>query len=312
MKVTARAKRIAGWAVTAVFFAAVVWLLQRELRELDVREIVTVLRGLSPERIAGALLLTAVAYAVVATYDRLASRYAHVRLSAPRGFAIPFVSYAFNFNLGAIVGGLGFRYRLYSREGVDAKRIGAIAAFSIVTNWCGCLTVLGAMLIADPSALRAGFGLSPAAGRLLGVLAIAPVAAYLCATGVRRAPIRIRGGRYSVPHPHTALAQVALASGFWLLVPLVVYALRPPDAEIRYSQLTVAFALAALGGLVVRVPAGLGVTEAVFLELFRGRAGAGSILAMLIAWRAVFHLAPLALAAIVFAVLETRSRARRA
>ena len=95
------------------------------------------------------------------------------------GFAIPFVSYAFNFNLGAMVGALGFRYRLYSREGVDAKRIGAIAAFSIVTNWCGCLTVLGAMLIADPSALRVGWGLWPTAGRLLGVLALAPVAAYL-------------------------------------------------------------------------------------------------------------------------------------
>jgi len=74
--VTARAKRIARWAVTAGFFAAVVCLLQRELRELDPREIVTALRGLSPGQVVVAFGITAVAYAVVATYDRLASRYA--------------------------------------------------------------------------------------------------------------------------------------------------------------------------------------------------------------------------------------------
>jgi hypothetical protein len=310
VEVTARAKRIAWSAVTAAFFAAVVWLLHGRLRELDAREIVTTLRAFSSAHIAVAFLVTSAAYAVVASYDRLSSRYAGVRLSGALGFAIGFVSYAFNFNLGAIVGGIGFRFRLYSREGVAHQRIGAIAAFSIVTNWCGCLFVLGAMLIADPSALRAAWDLSPTAGRLLGVLALAPVAAYLVATGIRSAPVRIRGTRYPVPDPRLALAQLGLASGFWLLVPLVVYALRPPDAAIQYSELTVAYGLAALGGLVVRVPAGLGVIEAVFLEVFRGRVGAGPILAMLIAWRAVFLLAPLAVAAIVLAVLEFRARKR--
>ena len=80
-------------------------------------------------------------------------------------------------------------------------------------------------------------------------------------------------------------------------------------AAIAYSQVVVAYTLASLGGLIVRVPAGLGVIEAVFLEIFRGRVGAGPILGMLIAWRAVFLLAPLVAAAIVLAVLESR-RAR--
>lgn len=305
---TARAKRLTRWTVTAAFFAAVVWLLEGELRELEPHEILAVLCGLSPARVAMAVALTAVCYAVVASYDRLSARYARVDLPAAVGFSIPFVSYAFNFNVGAIVGGLGFRYRLYSREGVDTKRIAAITACSIATNWCGCLSVLGAMLIADPSALRIGSGLSPSAGRLIGVLALAPVAGYLVATAFRRTPVCIRGSQYPVPHPRFALAQTGLASGFWLLVPLVIYLLRPPAAPIQYSELAVAYALAALGGLVVRVPAGLGVIEAVFLEIFRGHVGAGSIFAMLIAWRAVFLLAPLAVAAVVLAVLEYRPR----
>jgi uncharacterized membrane protein YbhN (UPF0104 family) len=303
-----RARRASRWALSAAFFAVVVWLLQGRLRALDPGEIAAALRELSPARVAVAFAVTAAAYAVVATYDRLASRYAGVRLPAARGFAIPFVSYAVNFNLGAIVGGLGFRYRLYSRENVDAQRIAAIAGFSIVTNWCGCLSVLGAMLVIDPSVLRAGWGASPVTTRLLGALAFAPVAAYLAAAAVRRAPIRIRGVDHPLPRPPVALAQVALASGFWLLVPLVLYALRPPGAAIRYPELAVAYALAALGGLVIRVPAGLGVIEGVFLEVFRGAVAPAAVLAMLIAWRAVFLLAPLSVAAVVLAVLEYRTR----
>jgi glycosyltransferase 2 family protein len=308
-RLAARNLRIASGIVTAAFFAAVVWLLQGRLRDLDPSEILAVLRALSPAYVAVALLLTALAYAVLASYDRLAARYARVRLPAALGLAIAFVSYAFNFNLGAMVGAFGFRIRLYSRAGVDAKRIGAIAACSIVTNWCGCLSVLGAMLIADPSAVAIGWDLSPIAGRLLGALLLAPVAAYLLAAAIRTAPVRIRGTRYPMPGATFALTQIGLASTYWLLVPIVLYALQPASAAISYSQLTVAYGLAALGGIIVRVPAGLGVIEAVFLEIFSGRVGAEPILGMLFAWRAVFLLAPLTVAAVVLAVLELRGRA---
>ena len=108
VKVTARAKRIARWTVTAAFFAAVVWLLQDELRELDPREIVAVAaRTVAGARRGRVRCSPPWRYAVVASYDRLSARYARVRLPAALGFAIPFVSYAFNFNIGAMVGAAG-------------------------------------------------------------------------------------------------------------------------------------------------------------------------------------------------------------
>jgi hypothetical protein len=262
---------------------------------------------LSPARVAAALLLTSACYAVVASYDRLSARHARVRLPRLRAYAIAFVSYAFNFNVGAMVGAVGFRLRLYSRAGIAVNRIGAILAGSIVTNWSGCLSVLGAMLIADPSALALGWGLSATASRLLGLGALAPVAGYLIATRLRRAPIRIRGTNYPLPGPGFALAQIALGSAYWLLVPWIIHLLRPPGAAFGYSQVAVAYGLAALGGLAIRVPAGLGVIEAVFLEIFRGQVSGAAILGMLIAWRAVFLLVPLGVAAIVLALLEYRS-----
>jgi uncharacterized membrane protein YbhN (UPF0104 family) len=304
--VTGRTRRIASAALTLAFFALVVWLVGDELREVDPHEILAALRQLSTPRLAAACALTVAAYAVVASYDRLSARYAGVRLSAPLQFAIAFVSYAFNFNLGAMVGALAFRYRLYTRAGVETERVAAIAACSIATNWCGCLTVIGAMLIADPSALERAVGLSPLLGRVLGALALAPVVAYALATRFWRAPIRIRGNDYRLPGSGLALAQIALGSAYWLIVPGVLYALCPPEASISYAQIATAYGLAALGGVVVRVPAGLGVIEAVFLEVFRGIAGATPILAMLLAWRALFLLAPLAVAGIAVLVLESR------
>ena len=108
---TGRAKLARG-ALTLAFFAVVVWLLHNELRGVDPHEILAALRELSMPRLAAALALTASAYAVVACYDRLSTRYAGARLPGVVGFSIPFVSYAFNFNVGAMVGALALRYRL--------------------------------------------------------------------------------------------------------------------------------------------------------------------------------------------------------
>jgi hypothetical protein len=51
---------------------------------------------------------------------------------------------------------------------VRAQQVATLVACSIVTNWCGCLGVLGATLIADPASLRAASELSPWAVRGLG------------------------------------------------------------------------------------------------------------------------------------------------
>ena len=39
------------------------------------------------------------------------------QLGTPAVLATTFISYAFNLNFGSLVGGLAFRFRLYSRQG---------------------------------------------------------------------------------------------------------------------------------------------------------------------------------------------------
>src|SRR5262249_21945303 len=105
------------------------------------------------------------------------------------------------------------------------------------------------------------------------------------------------------------LAQVGLASTYWLIVPLALYALRPTEADVGYPELAAAYALAAVARVVGRLPAGLGGGGAGVFAVVPGRGGAGPVPGMLVWWRAVFLLVPLAVAAVALALLEYRARA---
>jgi uncharacterized membrane protein YbhN (UPF0104 family) len=68
-----------------------------------------------------------------------------------------------------------------------------------------------------------------------------------------------------------------------------------------------------VAGLVLRVPAGLGVLEAVGVALLAGeKLGQDEVLAALLAYRALYYFVPLALAAVAFGVAELRWRDREA
>src|SRR3546814_11956696 len=84
----------------------------------------------------------AASYAIYACFDWFARIYT-TQVPKLRQFEIALVSYAFNLNLGALIGSVGFRYRLYSRSGVDAQNIARIVAPTMVTNWTGSLLLGG-------------------------------------------------------------------------------------------------------------------------------------------------------------------------
>ena len=68
------------------------------------------------------------------------------------------------------------------------------------------------------------------------------------------------------------------------------------------------YLLAAIAGVVTYIPAGLGVLEAVFLMLLGEQVGEPELLGALLAYRAVYYLGPLLVAAVMYAVMEMRAR----
>ena len=63
--------------------------------------------------------------------------------------------------------------------------------------------------------------------------------------------------------------------------------------------------------MITHIPAGLGVIEAVFIAMLQHEMSKGSIVAALIGYRAIYFLLPLAVACVVYLVLEKRAKKLR-
>lgn len=296
-------------AVLAVFYAALAIMLWTIGRELDWAEAATAFSALPIGTILIAAACSLSCYALYAAYELLAARQARIALPRPQIAAIGFASYACNLSLGAMLGALGLRLRLYTARGTDAACVARVIAFNLMTNWSGYLLVLGTALlclrIEPPSAWRIGATALQAVG--VGLLVI--VAGYLwaCARAKRRT-WRWRRLTIELPALRIALIQLALSVPVWLLGAASLYVLLP---SADFGLVLVTLLGSAVIGLVVRVPAGLGVVEAVFIASLGSQLGQGPLLAALLAYRCVHYLAPLALGLATFAVLELARRSTR-
>lgn len=124
-------KRIAPWALGGVVLA----LVTRQARNVDWPAVLAAAQDRPAARLGAALAMAAASYALVASFDLIGRRIVGHRLSAPRTLGTAAISYAFNLNFGAWVGGLGLRLRLYTRWGLPLDKASQIIAHSMLANW---------------------------------------------------------------------------------------------------------------------------------------------------------------------------------
>jgi uncharacterized membrane protein YbhN (UPF0104 family) len=219
-----------------------------------------------------------------------------------RVLAIAFVSHACALSLGPI--GAGVRFRLLMRQGLPAHLTAALWLFDVATNWLGFLVVAGAAFAARTIALPASWRLDQDTLQVAGVLMLAAVAAYLaaCRMARRHRAWTVRGVDFRLPPLHVAALQCMLSALNWLLLAGVIYMLLNEQAKFGLVLGTVLANALALA--VIDVPAGLGVTDTVFLTLLSSAVAPADLLAALLAYRAIYFLAPLALSSIVYLGLE--------
>ena len=129
----------------AAFFVLVAGLLFRQARTVDWPAVLQALRALPPGTLAVAGALALASHCLYGTFDLVARHCCGHQLRRSTTLGIAMTSYAFTLNLGSLVGGVGVRYRLYARRGVDAGTIGQVVGTSVLTNWVGYL-LLAAVL----------------------------------------------------------------------------------------------------------------------------------------------------------------------
>jgi uncharacterized membrane protein YbhN (UPF0104 family) len=298
------------WAMRGlalVFVSFVGYMLYQYARDIQWSRVDDSVRALPTAVLATAAALAACSHLLYSTFDLLGRRYTGHTLSTPTVMGVTFTSYAFNLNLGSIVGGVGLRYRLYSRLGLRGGVITSVLTLSLLTNWLGYLLLAGAVFALFPLPLPAEWKIGNGALRIAGFVLLALAVAWgALVTLSKQREYTVLGKRFPLPGPRMTVLQLAMSCANWMLIAGVIWVLL--QGQVSYPTVLAVYLLAAIAGVVTYIPAGLGVLEAVFVMLLVPQVGEPELLAALLAYRAVYYLGPLLVAAALYAVMEMRAR----
>ncbi len=292
-------------ALTLAFFAVLAYFVWRYARTIAWQEVLRALANMPWPALLAATGLAAASHLIYSSFDLLGRAYTGHRLRAAQVMCITFISYAFNLNLGSLVGGIALRLRLYTRLGLSYLTVTRLFTLSIVTNWIGFLVLAGILFALAPPQPPPAWTLTGLELRGLGVLMLALAGAYV-ATGLfaRRRRVRLFRHVLRLPAPGLVGMQLALSCLHWITMGAVIYLLL--QGRLDYLTVMGVLLVAAIAGVVTHIPAGLGVIEAVFIGLLSHAAPGPVLLAALLAYRAIFYLVPFTLATILYLWMETR------
>lgn len=301
------AKRLAGHALSIAILLIVGWLGVRAARKLNWSDVGGHLSEVSVADLALTALAMIIGYAATSSYDLLGRRYTGHSLGVARTMLTSFTGYALSLNLGALVGGIGLRYRLYSRAGLRRSVTSKIIGLTILTNWSGYALLAGLVLSLAAPDLPGDLRLSPIALRLIGgaCLVIGGVYLWLC----WRRPVdrfELKDVELPLPRPKTAALQFVLSSVSWLALASIP-AILLPEGVGTFRVLTTVL-VASIAGVLAHVPGGIGVTELVFLAMLGGVVDDAEIVAALLLFRAAYYFLPLLLAIPAYLWLDLLAR----
>lgn len=302
-----------GWwpwlkrAATAAFLMLVAWLLVAQARTIGWGEVFAALANYPLPSLLGAATLALLSLTLYSCFDLLGRHYTGHTLRTLTVMRVTFISYVLNLNLGSLVGGVALRYRLYSRLGLGTGTITRVMSLSMLSNWMGYLLLAGVIFGFHTPALPPAWEIDSAGLQVVGfvLLAISLLYLLLCAL-FRQRSFTLRGHQLSLPSLRLAALQFGMGAANWLLMGGVVYLLL--QQKIGFSTVVGVLLVAAVAGVITHVPAGLGVLEAVFVVLLSHQLPRHELLAALLAYRGIYYLAPLAPAAVLYLVAETRAK----
>ena len=308
-------KRFLDYVWPAVGLIAVVVsisLLVREFRGDAIgTQVWTQLQSIKPRHYALAILSTVAAYAALAWYDRIALLHLGIRSIPFRFIALcSFTTYALSHNIGASVfSGAMVRYRAYSTKGLSAAQIAVLVAITSLTFFLGTLLVGGTVLMIQPDLLNRLGGLLPgfltnaATARLIGLVFLAIVAAYLVGSILQLKPLVIGGFRVEYPRPAIAARQFLAATLELLGAAGIIYFALPEAGNPGFFAVLAVFLASFSAALVSNAPGGLGVFELLFINAMPG-VPKGEVLAALLLFRLLYLLIPLIFGVLVVVQFE--------
>lgn len=294
-------------AAIAAFFLLVASLLVIQGRAIEWGEVFAALARYPLPALLGAVVPALLSLTLYSTFDLLGRRYTGHALHATTVMRVTFISYMFTLNLGSLVGGVALRFRLYSRLGLSAGTITRVMSLSMLSNWIGYLLLAGIIFGFYPPTLPPGWKIGSGGLQVVGFVLLAIALSYLLLCAVsRERSFTLRGHELSLPSLPLAALQLSMGAANWLLMSGVVFMLL--QQKIGFPTVVGVLLVASVAGVIARVPAGLGVLEAVFVVVLSHQLPKHEVLAALLAYRGIYYLAPLTLAVTLYLVAEIRAK----
>lgn len=290
--------------------AAVGWLVIVQAREMDWGQVLDALRSFDATRIVVGFALAVPAILAAASFDLIGRHATGHDLPVRRVMLISYTGYYFSLNLGALVGGLAFRYRLYMPYHLSGMTISQVIGLSVVTNWSGYVPIAGAVLAWRPPDLPDHWGIGTMALRVTGFVLLAVAAGYIGFCALRGgSTVHWKGSAMRLPTVGVAAVQIALSVVSWGSIGAIITWLLPGD--VSWFAVMPVLMVSAIAGIWSHVPSGLGVVELAFVALLGHEVRQSALLAAVLVYRIIYYLVPFALAIAAYAWLEATARSRK-
>ena len=294
-----------GFAVSLTIIVIAVVVLYRILRDIDIEELIDALEATDWRTLIAAGAFVAAGYITLTFYDLFALRTIGrteipYRVAALAGFT----SYAVGHNVGASVfSGGAVRYRIYSAWGLSVIEVTKICFVAGLTFWLGNATVLGLGILHAPQAARAIDQLPPWANRVLAVILLVLLAAYVAWVWVKPRVIGRDGWQVTLPGGPLTLLQIAIGIVDLACCAAAMYMLVPDEPNLGFVTVAVIFVAATLLGFASHAPGGLGVFDAAMMVAL-WQFDKEDLLAGLLLFRLLYYIIPFVISLAILGVRE--------
>ena len=294
-----------GVALSLTIITIAVVVLYHILRDIDPDALVDAIEATDWRTLIIASLFVAGGYLTLTFYDLFALRTigrpdVPYRIAALSGFT----SYAVGHNVGASVfSGGAVRYRIYSAWGLTVIDVTKICVVAGLTFWLGNATVLGLGVLQAPQAARALDHLPLWCNRLIAVVILAMLAAYVAWVWVKPRVIGREGWQITLPGGPLTLLQIVIGILDLACCAAAMYMLVPDEPNLGFVTVAVIFVAATLLGFASHAPGGLGVFDAAMMVAL-WQFDKEDLLAGLLLFRLLYYVIPFVISLGVLGIRE--------
>lgn len=298
-------------AAILLFLGIATVLVVSKAREMDWPQVLQAVKAYDLKTLVTAFAIAVPAFIACASFDLVGRHATGHSLSGLRTAIISYTGYFFSLNLGALVGGLAFRYRLYMPYGLKTMTISQVIGLSIVTNWSGYVLIAGAVMAWQPPELPPGWDVSPSLLRGIGIFLLLLAAVYIALSIIKGgSSVRLKDSRFEIPTIGVTAIQIGLSLLSWGSIGAVITWLL--QGEVSWFAVMPVLMMSAIAGIWSHVPSGLGVTEVVFVSLLGHLAPESRLLAAVLVFRIVYYIVPFVMAVLAYFYLEATAKGRKA